>query len=269
MDNIASEIISALESLIKDKSEVTLEKIKIKFKDIHGYSPHTRKIRETLYCGDYRTLTCTNSPTWNGKTYFHKTDVIEFLEKELEELNENYPSSDLIPIAKAELNGLLNLFNIDTITIFNCEAKNIDDKSDSHTFSKMRIRFYNTKYKYKIKNIIKDYRTTQINILIKTTFLELYGTEKKLKLIRRKLYTSKLDWYSLENDSFNTSIQFNINFYFEQFIDENYPYSTLRERFVEFLEEKYPIDKNSKENDKIPEINESSESAVSSESGES
>lgn len=239
-----SKIISAIESLIEDKAEMTVESIAVKYEKLHNeYKPTTRKIRETLYYEDYRSLIYTNSPTWNGKVYFHKTDVIEFLEKELDEINENYPNFHLISAVEYELNQLLYFFNISTIKIFLCEAQNIDDKYDCHVFSKMKINFYDSTYKSMIRDIIKSYKVSSTSILLKNTLIELYGTRKNLKLIRKKLYKSSLDWFSIEENSFNTNIKFNINFSFEKFIDENYPYSTLRERFVDFLEEKYPIEK--------------------------
>lgn len=240
-----SKIISALESLIEDKAEMTLESIAVKYEKLHNeYKPTTRKIRETLYYEDYRSLIYTNSPTWNGKVYFHKIDLIEFLEKELDEINENYPNSDLAPIAEKELYELLYIFNICRIRIFSCIAKNIDNKCDSDSFNRMIIDFYDSKYKLEINTIIDNYNFKIIKNVTKKGLIYIYASRKTLRLIKKNLYTSSLDWFPIEKDSLITNIELDMKFSFEKITGEKqYSYTTLRERFVDFLEEKYPIEK--------------------------
>lgn len=276
-------VIEILKNLRKNKESITIEKIQNEYIQLYKDEITHSKIRKILYISNYRSLKGTNSPTWNGKTYFHKSDVVLFLKKELKNINENYPDRGFAIIAHSEIKDLLSSFCIKSIDILVCSEMDINSYSYSYTFYKMKIKLIKKRYSTIIKkeiNKIKKTSNLDITIKMQRNFPNVINVHSDYKddiiLLKESLNDLNLLWFN-SSTSMILNIPFNISLSFEKdiadyknfdhFEDFDFScYTTIRERFVEFLEEKYPIEKNSKENDKIPEIN---EIAVSSESGES
>lgn len=276
-------VIKILKNLRKNKESITIEKIQNEYIQLYESKITSNKIRKILNLSNYRSLKNTNSLTWNGKTYFHKSDVIQFLEEELENINETYPDLGFAVMASSAIKDLLSSFCIKSIDIFLCSEVDINYYSSSYIFYKMKIILINPEYKNIIKDKIKKIQkksNLKIKIVTKKKFLRIIYVHSDYKndilSLKNSLDSLNSLWFD-PSASMSLKIPFDISLPFEKYIEdfedsENFEgfdprcYSTIRERFIDYLEKKYPIDKNSKENDKIPE---SSESAESSESGES